>query len=139
MGLCLAEVDGERLRLRRRAVGAFPVRRADDAVEPLGNLAFHLADHTGARAHPAAAVLLGERCAADDLRAWRFGAASMVARADRRHDAALVYAKRGLAKARYAARCRGIPLVTTAYRLPNRIFLDQPGTPTSRSWRTLGT
>lgn len=65
----------------------------------LGNLAFHLGDHTGAQAHLAAAALLGERCGAEDLRAWTFGAASMVARADRRHDAALAHAERGLALA----------------------------------------
>ncbi|MFI1386718.1 Twin-arginine translocation pathway signal [Embleya sp. NPDC020886] len=65
----------------------------------LGNLAFHLGDHTGAQAHLAAAALLGERCGEGNLRAWTFGAASMVARADRRHDAALVHAQRGLALA----------------------------------------
>jgi hypothetical protein len=62
----------------------------------LGNLAFHLGDHTGARTHLSAAALLAERCGHDDLRAWTFGAASMVARADGRHQAALADAERGL-------------------------------------------
>ncbi|MET7303406.1 Twin-arginine translocation pathway signal [Embleya sp. NPDC005575] len=70
----------------------------------LGNLAFHLGDHTGAQAHLAAAALLGERCGADDLRAWTFGAASMVARVDRRHEAALAHAEHGLALAGTALR-----------------------------------
>ncbi|MFI6984252.1 tetratricopeptide repeat protein [Embleya sp. NPDC050154] len=70
----------------------------------LGNVAFHLGDHTGARAHLTAAALLGERCGEDDLRAWTFGAASMVARADRRHEAALAHAERGLALAGTALR-----------------------------------
>ncbi|OPC76607.1 hypothetical protein B4N89_44765 [Embleya scabrispora] len=65
----------------------------------LGNLAFHLGDHSGAQAHLGAAALLGESCGDDDLRAWTYGAASMVARADRRHRSALAYAEHGLALA----------------------------------------
>ncbi|WP_439681449.1 hypothetical protein [Embleya sp. MST-111070] len=88
----------------------------------LGNLAFHLGDHTGAQAHPAAATLLGERCGDHDLRAWAYGAVSIVARADRCHQSAPAYAEHGLALARTPLRRAQLPSWT-------------PGVcPTKRSW-----
>ncbi|MER5625115.1 hypothetical protein ABT061_29190 [Streptosporangium sp. NPDC002544] len=65
----------------------------------LGNLAFHLADHTGARAHLAVAASLGAHTGDARLVAWTLGAQSMLARA--RHDlpAALTYAQAGLERA----------------------------------------
>ncbi|GGO70836.1 helix-turn-helix domain-containing protein [Nonomuraea cavernae] len=50
----------------------------------LGNLAYHLADQSGARAHLALAASLGERVGDTRLVAWTLGAQSMLARA--RHD-----------------------------------------------------
>ncbi|WP_440100200.1 hypothetical protein [Streptosporangium sp. H16] len=65
----------------------------------LGNLAFHLADHSGARAHLVVAAALGDHVGDARLSAWALGAQSMVARA--RHDqaAALAYARAGVEKA----------------------------------------
>ncbi|MFH9799560.1 hypothetical protein [Streptomyces virginiae] len=67
----------------------------------MGNLAFHLDDHTGARAHLATATAYGTRTRTrtDDARltAWALGAQSMVARAENRYENALAYAERAVA------------------------------------------
>ncbi|WP_371780721.1 helix-turn-helix domain-containing protein [Streptosporangium subroseum] len=65
----------------------------------LGNLAYHLADHSGARAHFAITVSLGERVGDARLTAWALGAQSMVARARLDLPAALAYAQAGLERA----------------------------------------
>jgi hypothetical protein len=65
----------------------------------LGNLAFHLADHSGARAHLAVAASLGEHVGDARLVAWSLGAQSMLARARRNANAALSYAEAGLERA----------------------------------------
>jgi hypothetical protein len=65
----------------------------------LGNLAFHLDDHAGARTHLGAAVALGREIGDTHLRAWSHGAQSMVARYEGRHPAALEWAERGLVHA----------------------------------------
>ncbi|WP_143078980.1 hypothetical protein [Nonomuraea pusilla] len=65
----------------------------------LGNLAFHLADHSGARAHLAVAASLGEHTGDARLVAWALGAQSMLARSRRRLDAALSYAQAGAERA----------------------------------------
>ncbi|MER5781244.1 Twin-arginine translocation pathway signal [Streptomyces mobaraensis] len=65
----------------------------------LGNLAFHLDDHTGARAHLATATAYGIRTDDNRLTAWALGAQSMVARAENRYDTALSYADQAVAHA----------------------------------------
>lgn len=65
----------------------------------LGNLAFHLGDHAGARAHLTVAAALGDRTGDAKLVAWSCGASSMLARASGDHVAALDYAERGLTHA----------------------------------------
>lgn len=65
----------------------------------LGNLAFHLGDHAGARAHLTVAAALGDRTGDAELIAWSCGASSMIARARGNHVTAFDYAERGLAHA----------------------------------------
>ncbi|THA53155.1 tetratricopeptide repeat protein [Streptomyces sp. A1136] len=65
----------------------------------MGNLAFHLDDHTGARAHLATAAAYGSRTDDARLTAWALGAQSMVARAENRYETALAYAERAVAHA----------------------------------------
>ncbi|WP_254401032.1 Twin-arginine translocation pathway signal [Streptomyces sp. AC555_RSS877] len=65
----------------------------------LGNLAFHLDDPSGARAHLGTAVAYAERCGDAALAAWAYGALSMVARAAGHLPAALTHAERGSAAA----------------------------------------
>jgi tetratricopeptide (TPR) repeat protein len=65
----------------------------------LGNLAFHLGDHTGARAHLATAATYGDRSGDARLTAWAWGAQAMVARATGQHTRAVAHAERGLASA----------------------------------------
>ncbi|MFI8281361.1 Twin-arginine translocation pathway signal [Streptomyces sp. NPDC085929] len=65
----------------------------------MGNLAFHLDDHTGARAHLATATAYGTRTDDARLTAWALGAQSMVARAENRYENALAYAERAVAHA----------------------------------------
>ncbi|ATM24618.1 hypothetical protein SMD44_p10119 (plasmid) [Streptomyces alboflavus] len=63
----------------------------------LGNLAHHLGDHTGARAHLAVAAAYGERSGDARLASWAYGAQAMVARTAGEHVQALEHAERGLA------------------------------------------
>ncbi|MFK0017028.1 Twin-arginine translocation pathway signal [Streptomyces sp. NPDC091027] len=63
----------------------------------LGNLAHHLDDNTGARAHLATATAYGTRTGDARLAAWALGAQSMVARAESRYETALAYADRAVA------------------------------------------
>jgi hypothetical protein len=97
---------------RARAVVArlLTIRRGDHVAHDLqrsagwlsallGNLAFHLDDHAGARTHLAAAVELGRDAGDAHLTAWTCGAQSMVARYDGRHADALERAQQGLAHA----------------------------------------
>ncbi|MFD9562199.1 Twin-arginine translocation pathway signal [Streptomyces sp. NPDC059994] len=63
----------------------------------LGNLAHHLGDHTGARAHLATAATYGEASGDARLASWAHGAQAMVARATGQHLQALAHAERGLA------------------------------------------
>ncbi|MEU4831983.1 hypothetical protein [Streptosporangium sp. NPDC023615] len=65
----------------------------------LGNLAFHLADHSGARAHLAVAMALGEHAGDARLVSWVLGASSMLARAHHDLPAALTHAQAGLERA----------------------------------------
>lgn len=65
----------------------------------LGNLAFHLGDHAGARAHLSTATAYGTRCGDTRLAAWSLGAQSMVARAENRYEIALQHAERALTHA----------------------------------------
>jgi hypothetical protein len=65
----------------------------------LGNLAFHVDDTPGARAHLAAASELGRACGDSHLTAWSAGAASMVARYRRRYRDALDLADQASAAA----------------------------------------
>ncbi|MEV6250708.1 hypothetical protein AB0M38_31750 [Streptomyces sp. NPDC051742] len=65
----------------------------------MGNLAFHLDDHTGARAHLASATAYGTRAGDARLTAWSLGAQSMVARAENRYETALAYAEQAVAHA----------------------------------------
>ncbi|MFF3445028.1 hypothetical protein [Streptosporangium sp. NPDC002721] len=65
----------------------------------LGNLAFHLADHSGARAHLAVAAAFGDQVGDAHLSAWVLGAQSMVARARHERTVALAYAQAGAEKA----------------------------------------
>lgn len=65
----------------------------------MGNLAFHLEDFAGARAHLATAHTYGHRIGDMRLTAWTCGARSMVALADNQPTAALEHAKEGLALA----------------------------------------
>lgn len=59
---------------------ALELRRAAGWLSGLlGNLAYHLADHTGARAHLAVAATLGQHTGDARLTAWAYGAQSMVA------------------------------------------------------------
>jgi hypothetical protein len=62
----------------------------------LGNLAFHLDDHTGARAHLGTAAAFGARSGDARLEAWAWGAQSMVARSAGRLDAAVEHAEHGV-------------------------------------------
>ena len=79
---------------------AAELRRATGWLTALmGNLAFHLADTPGARAHLAAAAGLGRAGGDGRLTAWSAGAASMVARYSHRHRDALDLADEGLASA----------------------------------------
>ncbi|MEU9836996.1 helix-turn-helix transcriptional regulator [Streptosporangium sp. NPDC048047] len=64
----------------------------------LANLAWHLADHAGARAHLTVAGSLAERVGDARLTAWTLGAQSMVTRR-RDAEAALSYAQAGLERA----------------------------------------
>ncbi|MEU4176370.1 Twin-arginine translocation pathway signal [Streptomyces sp. NPDC026589] len=90
------------------------VRRAVGWLSALmGNLAFHLDDYTGARAHLATAVTYGDRAGDARLSAWSWGAQAMVARAAGHHTTALTYAERaasiapaGLARAQVSAWAR---------------------------------
>lgn len=88
----------------------------------LGNLAYHLADHSGARAHLAVAASFGDRVGDARLTAWTLGAQSMVARKRRDLPAALTYAQAGLDRA-------PTPLVRAQLLgwavLPSRALLDQ--------------
>ncbi|MFD8562942.1 hypothetical protein ACFV1N_37190 [Streptosporangium canum] len=77
-------------------IGADLRRSAGWLSALLGNLAYHLADHSGARVHLAVAASLGERTGDTRLTAWAYGAQSMVARARRDYAAALTYAQAGL-------------------------------------------
>jgi hypothetical protein len=61
----------------------------------LGNLAFHLDDYPGARAHLAAAVQLGRDAGDARLAAWTSGAQSMLARYEDRLEDALLRAQEG--------------------------------------------
>ncbi|WP_413100882.1 Twin-arginine translocation pathway signal [Streptomyces sp. Inha503] len=63
----------------------------------LGNLAYHLGDHAGARAHLATATTYGDRSGDARLTAWAWGAQAMVARVASQHILALAHAERGLA------------------------------------------
>jgi hypothetical protein len=63
----------------------------------LGNLAFHLGDATGARAHLATAVTYGDRVGDARLAAWGWSAQAMVARAAGEHIVALTHAERAAA------------------------------------------
>ncbi|GAA5609772.1 hypothetical protein Spla01_00902 [Streptomyces platensis] len=65
----------------------------------LGNLAFHLDDASGARAHLATAGTYGTRTGDVRLTAWACGAQSMVARAAGQYARALTHAEQGLAHA----------------------------------------
>ncbi|MFE5827188.1 Twin-arginine translocation pathway signal [Streptomyces erythrochromogenes] len=65
----------------------------------LGNLAHHLDDNTGARAHLATATAYGTRTDDARLTAWSLGAQSMVARAENRYENALAYAERAVTHA----------------------------------------
>lgn len=65
----------------------------------LGNLAFHLEDFAGARAHLFTAHTYGHRVGDMRLSAWTCGARSMVALADDQFEAALQHAEEGLSLA----------------------------------------
>lgn len=65
----------------------------------LGNLAFHLADRSGARAHLVVASAYGERVGDARLLAWVYGARSMVARSRGDRTDALSSAERAVAEA----------------------------------------
>ncbi|MFE2035924.1 Twin-arginine translocation pathway signal [Streptomyces scopuliridis] len=65
----------------------------------LGNLAYHLDDTTGARAHLGTAAAYGERAGDARLEAWAWGAQSMVARTAGRLDTAVEHAERGVSVA----------------------------------------
>jgi len=62
----------------------------------MGNLAFHLNDFAGARAHLATAHTYGHRVGDMRLSAWTCGARSMVALADNQLEDALRHAEEGL-------------------------------------------
>lgn len=78
------------------SVGAQLRRAAGWLSGLLGNLAFHLADHSGARAHLSVAASLGDRVGDARLIAWALGAQSMLARARHDPEAAVGYAYAGL-------------------------------------------
>ncbi|MFF1959354.1 hypothetical protein ACFVWX_20510 [Streptomyces sp. NPDC058220] len=86
----------------------------------LGNLAFHLGDTSGARAHLAAAAAYGERAGDARLVAWSCGAHSMVARA--------VDGTTPLSRTRNAAS----PPPPSAWSVPS--FMPGRCCPRSRSW-----
>ncbi|MFE4824113.1 hypothetical protein ACFRFU_48790 [Streptomyces sp. NPDC056704] len=65
----------------------------------LGNLAFHLEDHSGARTHLGTAAAYADRCGDAALAAWTYGALSMVTRSTGNLTAALTYAEHGAAAA----------------------------------------
>ncbi|WP_406313347.1 hypothetical protein OHA77_33605 [Streptosporangium sp. NBC_01639] len=72
---------GEALAAPADGVTGAELRRAAGWLSALlGNLAFHLADRSGARAHLAVAASLGDRVGDDRLVAWTLGPQSMVAR-----------------------------------------------------------
>ncbi|MDP9862208.1 MULTISPECIES: hypothetical protein [Streptosporangium] len=80
-------------------IGAELRRAAGWLSALLGNLAFHLADHSGARAHLAVAASFGEHVGDAQLIAWAYGAQSMVARARGDLPAALRHAEASAAHA----------------------------------------
>ncbi|MEV7085915.1 tetratricopeptide repeat protein [Streptomyces sp. NPDC093085] len=100
-----AEVHGARALLRQALTSAptpqsveTELRRSVGRLSALlGNIAFHLGDPTGARAHLATAVSYGQRTGDARLTAWSWGAQAMLARAADRHTVALAHAERGLA------------------------------------------
>ncbi|PBO23803.1 hypothetical protein CLM85_13925 [Streptomyces albidoflavus] len=65
----------------------------------MGNLAYHLGDSSGARAHLGTAAAYGSRSGDSRLEAWAWGAQSMVARSSGRLADAVAYAERGAALA----------------------------------------
>jgi tetratricopeptide (TPR) repeat protein len=62
----------------------------------LGNLAYHVADHSGAHVHLTAATGIGTATGDARLTAWSLGAQAMTARARGRLDAAVAYAERAV-------------------------------------------
>ncbi|MEF3118912.1 Twin-arginine translocation pathway signal [Streptomyces chrestomyceticus] len=79
------------------APGARELRRSIGYLSALlGNLALHLDDRPGARAHLATAYAYGQRTGDLRLTAWTCGARSMVALADHQLDAAAQHAERAL-------------------------------------------
>ncbi|MBG0825760.1 helix-turn-helix transcriptional regulator [Planomonospora sp. ID91781] len=78
------------------AVGVGLRRTAGWMSALLGNLAHHLGDHTGARAHLSVAASFGEHTGDARLTGWALGAHSMVARARGNLTAALGHAEAGL-------------------------------------------
>lgn len=87
------------------APGARDLRRSIGYLSALlGNLAAHLDDGPGARAHLATAYAYGQRTGDMRLTAWACGARSMVALADRQLDAAAQHAEEALTLAP-----RGLP------------------------------
>ncbi|WP_331763345.1 Twin-arginine translocation pathway signal (plasmid) [Streptomyces albidoflavus] len=65
----------------------------------MGNLAYHLGDSSGARAHLGTAAAYGSRCGDSRLEAWAWGAQSMVARSSGRLADAVAFAEQGAALA----------------------------------------
>ncbi|MEU7986012.1 hypothetical protein AB0B56_14200 [Streptosporangium canum] len=80
-------------------IGAELRRSAGWLSALLGNLAFHLADPSGARAHLAVAASFGEHVGDAQLVAWAYGAQSMLARARGDLSAALRHAEASAAHA----------------------------------------
>ncbi|KOT61580.1 hypothetical protein ADK43_12305 [Streptomyces rimosus subsp. rimosus] len=77
--------------------GARELRRSIGCLSGLlGNLALHLDDRPGARAHLATAYAYGQRTGDLRLTAWACGARSMVALADHQIDAAAQHAEEAL-------------------------------------------
>ncbi|MFH8591611.1 Twin-arginine translocation pathway signal [Streptomyces rimosus] len=80
--------------------GARELRRSIGYLSGLlGNLALHLDDRPGARAHLATAYAYGQRTGDLRLTAWACGARSMVALADHQLDAAAQHAEEALTHA----------------------------------------
>ncbi|MFI8811360.1 MULTISPECIES: Twin-arginine translocation pathway signal [unclassified Streptomyces] len=102
--LLFAEVHEARRLLARALTNGSPSGRIETDLRRgvgrlsalLGNLAFHLGDAPGARAHLATAITYGDRVGDARLAAWACGAQAMVARAVGQHTAALDHADRGL-------------------------------------------